>query len=160
MEGGEIWKVEPDIVEAGVRGIKNVLRDLNMISCAEERPHYQVNVEKTKWIRVDRGGFLQFHITPGEVVAKGQALATNTTLLGCEQNVMLAPFDAVVLGMTTLPAVNPGEPICNLGKLPKGTKPSKLVRLRKKSGDLEERVSEALGSSVMVTEPNETEADG
>jgi len=154
MEGGEVWKVEPDIVEAGVRGVKNVLRSLDMLDCNTQRPDYQVNIEKTKWVRADRGGFLHFHIIPGDIVEKGQPLATNTTLLGREQSVVGAPFDAVVLGMTTLPAINPGEPICNLGRLPKGTRAFDLRQLRKRSGDLEERVAESLGSSVLVVEPN------
>lgn len=155
MEGGEVWKVEPDIVEAGVRGVKNVFRELGMLESETERPDYQVNVEKTKWIRADRGGFLQFHVSAGDVVKKGQPLATNTTLLGTEQSVVESPFDAVVLGMTTLPAINPGEPICNLGRLPKGTKPSQLVRMRGKSGELEGRVSDALGTNVMVVHPSD-----
>ena len=153
MEGGEVWKVEPDIVEAGIRGVKNVLGALDMINCEMQSPDYQIVIERTKWIRVDHGGFLQFHISPGDVVEKGQALATNTTLLGSEQSVVRAPFNAVVVGMTTLPAINPGEPICNLGKLPKGTKPAFLKKQRARSGELEERVSESLSSSVMVVVP-------
>src|SRR6056297_619029 len=31
MEGGEVWKVEPRIVETAVRGVKNVLRNLEML---------------------------------------------------------------------------------------------------------------------------------
>ena len=89
MEGGEVWKVEPSIVESGERGVKNVLRSLQMLD---------------------------------------------------------GP-------MTTLPAVSPGEPVCNLGKLPKGTKASDLVRQRSQNDSLEERVSEDLASSVLVVEP-------
>lgn len=152
MEGGEVWKVEPEIVESGVRGIKNVLRELGMLGgCPLERD-YGVVVKKTKWIRAERGGFLQFHVSPGNLVEKGQALVTNTTLLGSEQSVLEAPFNAVVIGMTTLPAVNPGEPICNLGRLPKGTNPSKIEQCRAEEGSLEERVSDALGTHVLVVE--------
>ena len=78
---------------------------------------------RPKWIRAERGGFLQFHIKPGDIVEKDQPLATNTTLLGHERSTLHAPFDAVVIGMTSLPAVSPGEPVCNLGKLPEGSDP-------------------------------------
>ena len=57
---------------------------------------------------------------PGDIIEKDQPLATNTTLLGREQSMLHAPFDAVVIGMTTLPAISPGEPVCNLGRLSKG----------------------------------------
>jgi predicted deacylase len=155
MEGGEIWKVEPGIVETARRGIKNVLRSLKMLDGHTESPTYQIVIEKSKWIRADRGGFLQFHIKPGEIVEKDQPLATNTTLLGHEQNTLRAPFDAVVIGMTSLPAISPGEPVCNLGQLPRGQKPSALSRRRSEEDGLEQRVSEELASSVLVVRPSE-----
>jgi predicted deacylase len=124
MEGGEVWKVEPAIVESATRGIRNVLRTLGMLDGPAEKPAFQIVVKKSKWIRAERGGFMRFHIKPGDIIEKDQPLATNTTLLGEERSVLYAPFDAVVIGMTSLPAVSPGEPVCNLGKLPKGSKPS------------------------------------
>lgn len=155
MEGGEVWKVEPGIVETTVRGIKNVLRDLGMLGSEVESPDYQVVIKKSKWMRAERGGFLQFHIKPGDLVEKDQPLATNTTLLGRERSILHAPFDAVVIGMTTLPAISPGEPVCNLGKLPSGTKPSVFRRSRSDEDGLEERVSEELASNVLVVEPSD-----
>lgn len=156
LEGGEVWKVEPGIVESAVRGIKNVLRKLGMLAGEEESPDYQIVIEKSKWARADRGGFLQFHVKPGDIVEKNTPLATNTTLLGKERSMLLAPFDAVVIGMTTLPAVSPGEPVCNLGKLPKGMKPKQFRRLRTQEDGLEGHIVEELSTNVLVTEPKET----
>ncbi len=154
MEGGEVWKVEPGIVESATRGIKNVLRCLDMCDDDSETPAFQVIVEKSKWIRAEHGGFLHFHVAPGDIIEKGQALATNTTLLGSENAVLLAPFDAVVVGMTTLPAVSPGEPVCNLGQLPKNLEAAKLRRRRSNEDGLEERLSEDLASNVLVVDPS------
>lgn len=155
MEGGEVCKVEPGIVESCVRGVKNVLRELKMLEGQLDQPAYQVVIKQSKWIRAELGGFLQFHVQPGEIISKGQPLATNTTLLGHERSTIESPFDAMVIGMTTLPAISPGEPICNLGKLGKGIKPSDLRRRRLKEDGLEERVSEQLASNVLVVEPTE-----
>ena len=152
MEGGEVWKVEPGIVDTAIRGVKNVLRDLGMLDSPLQRPPYVVKVQSTKWIRAERGGFLQFHIRPGDIVEKGQPLATNTTLLGKERRVLESPFNAVVIGMTTLPATSPGEPVCHLGKLPRGTRPADLRRLRSQEAGLEERVAEDLSSNILVVE--------
>ena len=153
MEGGEVWKVERFVLETGARGVKNVLRELGMIDGQPDRPDYQVRVENSKWIRADHGGFLQFHVQPGEIVEKGQLLATNTNLLGRERNVLESPFDAVVIGMTTLPAVSPGEPVCHLGRLPKGTQARELRRLRRLESGLEERVVDDLATNVYVVDP-------
>lgn len=153
MEGGEIWKVEPAMVESAVRGVKNVFRMLGMLGGEPERPDYQVVIEKTKWVRAERGGFLDFHVQPGEIIEKDQPIATNTNLLGRERRVLYSPFHAVVAGMTTLPAVSPGEPVCHLGRLPRGTKPTKLRRLRSEENGLETRMVEDLASNVLVVQP-------
>lgn len=155
MEGGEVWKIEPGIVETCVRGIRNVLSELNMLDTEIEHPEYQVRIRSSKWIRAEEGGLIQFHISPGDIVEKGQALATITTLLGHDRSTLNAPFNAVVVGMTTLPATSPGEPVCNLGKLPKGTKPAAIRRSRRQEDGLEERVSGELASNVLVVEPSE-----
>jgi len=153
MEGGEIWKVEPSIVDSAVRGVKSVLRSLEMIPGKVEQPPFQVVLEKSEWMRAERGGFLHFHFSSGDIVEKGQQLSTITTLLGKERHVVTAPFDAVVIGMTTIPAISPGDPICHLGKLPDGTSAVQLRKLREQNEWYEEQVSEDLASNVLVVEP-------
>lgn len=155
MEGGEVWKVEPGIVESATRGIRNVLRSLKMLDGETDRADYQIVVDTSKWIRAERGGFLQFHVNPGDIIEKDQPIATNTTLLGREHSTLRAPFHGVVVGMTTLPAVSPGEPVCNLGRLPKGTKPSALRRMRSEDDSFSERVWSDLATNVLVVEPSE-----
>jgi len=154
MEGGEVWKVEPSIVESATRGVKNVLRELQMCDGPPNRPDYQLLIEKSKWVRANLGGFLRFHIQPGDIVEKDQPLATNTTLLGRERNLLVAPFDAVVIGMATLPSITPGEPVCQLGKLPEGTIPAELRRKRLKEDGLETQLSEDLASNFLVVAPS------
>ena len=58
-------------------------------------------------------------------------------------------------GMTSLPAISPGEPICNLGRLPKKYNPAKLRKLRSKEDGLEQKVLEELGANILVVEPSE-----
>lgn len=159
LEGGEVCKVEPAIVETAVRGVRNVLAELGMLEGEPERPDYQVVIEKTKWVRAERGGFLQFHVQPGEVVAEGQALATNTNLLGHERSLLTSPFDSVVIGMTTLPAVSPGEPVCHLGKIPEGTRLKRIAKFRAAEDSHEGRLVNQLATNVMVVE-RDHEADG
>jgi predicted deacylase len=153
VEAGEVWKVEPSILESSARGIRNVLRSLDMISGAPERPGYQVVIDKSVWIRANKSGFLRFHVSSGDVIEKGQALATNTTLLGETRNVLRAPYDAIVIGMTTLPSITPGEPVFHLGRLPDGMTAMALLRLRDKAQGLEENVVDDLSSNVTVVEP-------
>ena len=157
MEGGEVWKVEPGVVDSAVRGIKNVLINFGMIAGEPENSECQIVVERSKWIRAERGGFLHFHVSPEDVIEEDAPIATNSTLLGRERSVLRAPFDAVVIGMTTLPAVSPGEAVCNLGQLPEGMKPADLKKMRFKSDVHDGQVGEDLTTNVMVVERQEVE---
>lgn len=117
LEAGEVWKIEPGVVEVGLRGIRNVLITLGMVRGRRKNPRYQALVRDTTWIRAVHGGVLRFHVAPGDVVSKDQPLATNTDLVGSERNLLLSSADGVVLGMTTLPAVKPGDPVCHIARL-------------------------------------------
>lgn len=114
LEAGEPSKIEPRVLEIGYRGVRNVLVSLGMVAGEASQPAYQTRIDKTTWVRAKVGGILRFHVAPGSVVEKGQPIASNTSVFGREQSVLTAPLDGIVLGMTTLPTVKPGEPVCHL----------------------------------------------
>lgn len=114
LEGGEVSKVETAYVETAVRGITSVLSKLGMIDKEVETPCHQVVSDSTKWLRAQSGGFLQFHVSPGDTVVKDQKISTNTGLLGSEIGTILAPCPGVIIGMSTMPAVSPGDPVVHL----------------------------------------------
>ncbi|MCC5874955.1 MAG: succinylglutamate desuccinylase/aspartoacylase family protein [Candidatus Sumerlaeia bacterium] len=121
LEAGEVWKSEPGVVEAGMRGCLNLLKSLDMIDGDLVPPLFQVTVEKTTWVRAQRGGFLGFHARPGDLVEEGDTLATNYSIFGREQNNLTSPITGIVLGMTTMPAVKPGEPVYHVARLSEPT---------------------------------------
>jgi len=157
LEAGEVWKVEPSIVEYSIRGIENCLQSLKMVHGSPTEPEYRIETDTTKWIRAQHGGFLEYHISPGTIIAKDEPIATNTSLLGDEQNVIYAPRDGIVLGMTTLPSVAPGDPICHLAYPKKGVlrKVKKIVNALD-DDSLHERVRDDLSRSVVITESDAT----
>ncbi|MEZ6055952.1 MAG: succinylglutamate desuccinylase/aspartoacylase family protein [Planctomycetaceae bacterium] len=126
LEAGEPMKAEPGMLAVGVRGVRNSLIDMGMIEGERFAPPYQAVVRKTSWVRAEVGGFLRFHIAPGAFVERGQAVASNFTILGDVQNILTSPVDGIVLGMTTSPAVKPGEPVCHIA-IPEGN----LTNVRK-----------------------------
>jgi len=151
LEAGEVWKIEPAVVDIGTRGVANVLKSLGMITGEIQVPAYQVRIDKTKWVRAERGGLLQYHVSPGDVVDKDQALATNSDLLGKEQNVLCSPVSGIVLGMTTLPAVKPGDPVCHMAIPPSGVEPIREAIATQKLDEVDERLRDDLASSIQVT---------
>ncbi|TVQ30401.1 MAG: succinate dehydrogenase [Phycisphaeraceae bacterium] len=152
LEAGEVWKMEPHVIEWGVRGIRNALIMLGMVEGERSAPPYQAIVRKTTWLRAKVGGVLQFHVAPGDFVDEDQAIATNSSLLGREQNVIRSTSEGIVLGMTTLPAVAPGDPVCHVAIPEEGV--AKLRRKIRGESDesLHERTRETLAAGMHVTE--------
>lgn len=160
LEAGEPLKIEPSVLDVGVRGVKNVLMELGMIPGVPTKPAYQLRIDKSSWVRASVGGILRFHVAPGQVVDQGQPIATNASVIGRERNVLTAPTAGIVLGMTTLPTVKPGEPVCHLA-VPKRS----LDRIAKKidgskRSSLHHRVRRDLATNISVTEREAEPASG
>lgn len=153
MEGGEVWKVEPGILNVACRGVRNVLRFLGMAAGPVRKPALQLVIETTKWVRADNGGFLQFHVQPGEIVDRDQPLATNTTLLGERLGTLVAPFNGIVIGMSSLPAVAPGEPVFHIGQLPDSESMQGLRDRRSTAPSHIQQLSEDLATNVHIVDP-------
>lgn len=148
LEAGEVWKIEPGVVEIGVRGTRNFLRHLKMITAKAERAKFQLEVRKSVWVRAEYGGILKYHAQPGDIVSEGQLLATNQTIFGENQNELLSPANGIIQGCTTMPAVKPGEPVFHIA-----LSDHPHSRLRKHFGArhddaLHRRVRRQLGTSL------------
>jgi hypothetical protein len=160
LEAGEVSKIEPSVEETGARGVHNALIHLGMSEGTPAKPPYQAQIHKTVWVRAANGGVLRFHAGPGDVVDRDQPLATNTDLLGRPLNVIESPAAGVLLGMTTLPAVAPGDPVAHLA-IPEGGVDSIRKALKKaqtKHGSAHhEMVRDHLSTNVVVDEWEEGE---
>ena len=154
LEAGEIWKIEPGVVAVGIRGCLNVLKSLEMIHGQPEPPAFRVAVKKTTWVRAEQGGLLTFHASPGQLVSKGDCLATCSSIFGREQSPMIAPVNGIVLGMTTMPAIKPGEPVYNIAVLSKRVCEKTRPLLERRSAKSPySRVQEDLATNVLVQDP-------
>jgi predicted deacylase len=153
LEAGEVWKVEAAVAEYAIRGITNCLRYLHMIDGEPIKPAYRLETDSSTWIRATGGGFLEFHVAPGDIVHEQEAIATNSDLTGEEIEIIRAPRDGIILGMTTIPSVAPGDPVVHLTYPKKGTL-RRIERAVDKLGDdsLHERTREDLSRSFVVTE--------
>ena len=165
LEAGEPGKIEPSVIEVGVRGVTNVLREVGLIEGQPIPPPYQVRVRRSIWVRAEVGGILRFHVSPGEPVQEGQAIATNLSLFGREQNVLVAPASGIVLGMTTLPTVKPGEPVCHVAVPTSFPRSLRQILSGERRGGLTGRVRQDFSRSLTVTEreepdPSPTSPDG
>ena len=159
VEAGEPLKIEPGVLATGLRGVRNVLKELSMLPGEPELPAFQVRIEKTAWVRATVGGILRFHVTPGQSVDEGQPIATNASVFGEANNVLEAPVSGVVLGMTTLPLVKPGEPVVHLATL-SDRQLSRLRKARQEGGDAAgKRVRRHLATNIAVADVDDAERE-
>jgi len=114
LEAGEPSKIEPMVLHCALWGIRNALAALGMSDDEPLEDAQQIWIERSLWMRAESGGMVDFHVRPGDVVEQDQAVATSTDLFGRQQHVQRAPRAGIVLGMTTMPAANPGEPLIHL----------------------------------------------
>ncbi len=159
LEAGETFKIEPSVLEIGVRGVFNVLKGLEMMRGQPVRPTYQTRVTKSTWVRSAVGGILRFHVSPGQLVQRGDAIATNASVFGKEQNVLLSPVSGIVMGMTTLPTVKPGEPVCHIAVLSKSLSVVRAALTGVPDGSLSQRLRDDLATNISVTEREDNSVD-
>lgn len=152
LEAGEPLKIEPSVMQIGVQGIRNVLATSGMIDEKPISPPYQAKIRKSAWLRAPVGGILKFHVSPGDFVEKDQPVVTNYSILGKEQHALCSNTHGIVIGMTTMPAVKPGEPICHLAVCTPTQLSRYRSRLGKARGDPHRQARRDLATNVNVVD--------
>ncbi len=160
LEAGEVWKIEPGVVEMGVRGVDNVLIELGMMEGDPVRPLYQTRIDRTTWVRAEVGGILRFFVAPGDVVEAGQPLAANMSLFGDARSILIAPADGIILGMTTLPAVKPGEPVVHIATPKRSARSIRRSMQGMPRDALYQQIRRQLATSVSVHQYDDEDASG
>jgi uncharacterized protein len=116
-EAGSAKRLERPFIAIGITGVLNCLRHLGMLPGEPVPAPLQLTIHETHWIRARAGGILDLRAELGQPLRRGQEISINTNPFGRERSVLRAPFAGVVLGVTRLPVVHPGDAICNLARL-------------------------------------------
>jgi uncharacterized protein len=119
LEAGETFRFQRSMVQRGAAGVRNILGDLGMVEHAAKEPRFQVIVKVSEWIRAERGGILDLRVRPGDLLYEGNEVAMVSTPFGREVTDIKSPLTGLVIGVTTIPLVQPGDPICHIAKLEK-----------------------------------------
>lgn len=153
FEAGEALKLDSDVLEYTLLGIESCLIHLRMVSGKVKKPAYHIETNETQWVRTTKGGFLDFHVAPGDLVKRGEPVATSTDLVGDDPHPIKAPRDGFVLGMTTLPMVAPGDAVCHLS-YPSRNELRKIARAHERLSEesLHERMRNDLARGTVMTE--------
>lgn len=114
-EAGEPLRFDEAAITIGVDGVLRVLVSEGMLDLDVATVPDPLVMHESTWVRADRGGILELHVDPGDMVDEGQDVWTTTTPLGEERATMQAPVSGVVIGATTIPLVSPGHAVLHIG---------------------------------------------
>jgi uncharacterized protein len=115
-EAGGCGQLEESAVALLVAGVRNALRQLEMLpGPVEPPPAGQRTVGSFVWLRCERAGWWDAAVRAGDEVRQGDVIGRVRDLWGGELEQIRAPRDGVVLFITTSPAVGDEGLLLGLG---------------------------------------------
>jgi len=114
-EAGEPGTIDAREIEIGVAGIRTLLAALAMRDGEPPAAVEQRLYGETEWVRADASGIYVPSVRPGDVVRRGQVLATITDPFSKARADVVAPAAGRVLGMALGQVVIPGFALFHVG---------------------------------------------
>lgn len=117
-EAGEALRLDEKAIVAGVRGVTNVMRTLDMLPARRGRgvraEPYVANA--TNWFRSPADGLFRPLAKLGAHVQKGDTLGVVSAPFSSDDTVLSAPFEGIVICVSRLPLVNEGDALFHLAR--------------------------------------------
>ena len=109
-EAGQALRFDELSIQAGVKGIQNVLSSLGMIRKRTSRKKISPFVaNRSDWIRASASGIVREFVHLGSRVEKGDVLAQINNPLGEMINTVIASRSGIVIGKQNIPLVQEGD---------------------------------------------------
>jgi len=114
-EAGEALRFDEVSIRAGVRGILQVMIELDMRPRSKRPRQTKSMVANTaRWVRAGQSGILRSLVATGTKVQQGDLLAYINNPLGEHTEELTSPISGIVVGKTNLPLVFAGEALFNI----------------------------------------------
>lgn len=118
-EAGEALRFDELSIRAGVKGIINVMRELDMLpaSRSKTRKHIEPVVARSStWIRSPDSGILRTMVPLGARVSRNTLLGVIADPFGETEVNVVTSFSGIVIGRTNLPLVNQGDALYHIAR--------------------------------------------
>lgn len=117
-EAGEALRFNEVCIRAGVRGILNVMRSIDMLPASRKKESGRKPTisHSTGWVRAPHSGILRSQIPLGGKAEKNSVLGVIADPLGVSEYQVIAPEDGIVIGRTNLPLANEGDALFHLAR--------------------------------------------
>ena len=109
-EGGEAHRFDEDAIAFGVEGAERVLHAAGVLPSAPPMPKEPpVRVSTSTWMRAGRSGFAHMRVEMGQMVIKGEILATVTDTTGGKDLNIRSRVPGIVIGALRSALVHRGD---------------------------------------------------
>ncbi len=122
-EAGESLRFDELAIRAGVRGVQQVMRTLDMLPKLKQREGKKPPIisSNTSWVRAPSSGIHRALVPMGARAEKGGILGVIADPLGQSEYHVLAPEEGIVIGRSNLPLVHEGDALFHLAYYKKRT---------------------------------------
>ncbi|MEJ2508910.1 MAG: succinylglutamate desuccinylase/aspartoacylase family protein [Gammaproteobacteria bacterium] len=118
-EAGEALRFDEVSVRAGVDGIVNVMRTLEMLPASRRKRRGEPMISRAStWVRAPESGILRTMVALGGYVERGWRLGVISDPFGEREAEVTSPVSGLVIGRTNLPLVNQGEGLFHIARFP------------------------------------------
>jgi hypothetical protein len=114
FEGGKSKNLNPNVINHGIRGTKNVLIHLGFINGDIALTENSTFIKKTKWLRSNYSGMFKILVSNGTHVKKKDLLGVIQDPFGEFKKRIYAPFDCHIFCINKTPIVNKGDALFHL----------------------------------------------
>lgn len=119
-EAGEGLRFDNLAIRAGVRGVMNVLRELEMLPkkrrSKKDTEHAVIETRSSQWVRAPQAGLLRIEATLGARVQRDQVIGRIADSIGDNELPVISPVTGIIVGRNNLPVVNEGDALFHIAR--------------------------------------------
>ena len=118
-EAGEALRFDEVSIRAGVKGIINVMRTLEMLPASRSKKYKQIDpmvARSSSWVRAPDSGILRAMVALGSRVKKDTLLGVVSDPFGSTESSVISGYNGIVIGRTKLPLVNEGDALFHIAR--------------------------------------------
>ncbi len=118
-EAGEALRFDETSIRIGVKGIVNILRELEMLPIVTRKRKFKLPIiaRSSQWIRSTESGIIRTVKGLGDTVKENEIIAYVDEPLDDETFEIKATFDGVIIGKSEIPLIQEGDAIFHIAKL-------------------------------------------
>jgi predicted deacylase len=118
-EAGEALRFDEVSIRAGVKGIINVMRSLEMLSASRARrkiKHEPFVARSSTWVRASASGLFRKVCGLGSRVKRGEVIGLIDDAFGGSESEVLAVASGIIIGCSQIPLVHEGEALFHIAR--------------------------------------------